>query len=260
MNDIIRQMREIIGGKPSIRDAALLAGLDALEAEIGALRQLGVAAEPAIARCKTSDNPHDHARLFHEWRDEIGEARRLQRIAEMERDELHKRAAPISVADELPKPGRKVIAHYIASNGRAVSVAAKYIAQGFREVGPGDCGESLGLDYDEATDTYYWPAGWYETVDNAPDYEHWLICEHKVTHWSHLPEHPERAADDAALIAAAPDLLAALECLIEAYSSEGREHNGHVYRPSTRECRVLTMEAWRKAHAAVAAALGGEAT
>jgi hypothetical protein len=124
MNDIIRQMREIIGGKPSIRDAALLAGLDALEAEIAALhcqygvahcdashyaavnaelRQRAEAAESTIATCKASDNPHDHARLFHEWRDEISEARRMQRIAEMERDEL--RAIVERVAEERGEDG-----------------------------------------------------------------------------------------------------------------------------------------------------------
>lgn len=41
-----------------------------------------------LDRIRSNDNPHDSARPFLEWRDEIGEAKRLKRIAELQRDQL----------------------------------------------------------------------------------------------------------------------------------------------------------------------------
>lgn len=45
--------------------------------------------------------------------------------------------------------------------------------------------------YDEKTDDYYVPEGWYEMIDNWDDYD---ICKlypkNKPTHWMPLPNHP----------------------------------------------------------------------
>jgi hypothetical protein len=51
-----------------------------------------------------------------------------------------------------------------------------------------DYGEFLtDPDYDEATDTTYWPEGWYECNENEET--HWQVHE-EVTHWMPLPEVP----------------------------------------------------------------------
>lgn len=89
----------------------------------------------------------------------------------------------ISVADRLPDGSAPVLAatgHFVV---RAVYVARH--AQG--------CDDSYfdgEADYDAATDTYYWPTGWYEW--NEHEDTHWSIDD-AVTHWMPMPSAPQAA-------------------------------------------------------------------
>lgn len=44
-----------------------------------------------------------------------------------------------------------------------------------------------GAEYDEETDKYYWPPGWYEW--NEHEEMHWAV-DGVVTHWMKLPDAP----------------------------------------------------------------------
>ena len=44
-------------------------------------------------------------------------------------------------------------------------------------------------DYDEDTDTYYWPEGWYEW--NLSDDTNYFVSEIEITHWMKMPEPPQ---------------------------------------------------------------------
>lgn len=74
-----------------------------------------------------------------------------------------------------------------ASSGRRHVVRAKYVP---RFTTPCSSFEYDGdVDYDEESDEYYWPAGWYEWND-AGDSVHYQISD-QVTHWAALPGLPE---------------------------------------------------------------------
>jgi hypothetical protein len=53
-----------------------------------------------------------------------------------------------------------------------------------------DSGDFDGAEYNEATDAYYWPAGWYE-VGETEGKDWWMNDE--ITHWRPLPEPPAAA-------------------------------------------------------------------
>ena len=46
-------------------------------------------------------------------------------------------------------------------------------------------------DYDEETDEYYTPAGWYECQRNWGEFAYIHCCEGEITHWKHLGPMPE---------------------------------------------------------------------
>ena len=47
----------------------------------------------------------------------------------------------------------------------------------------------LFADYDEGTDAYYWPAGWYERQSANPEYGYCAMTEDVIA-WMHLPQSP----------------------------------------------------------------------
>jgi NTP pyrophosphatase (non-canonical NTP hydrolase) len=104
------------------------------------------------------------------------------KCAELERD------APrwISVEDQLPNSGKTVLATYLNRIGKLRRIRAQYIAPKTREQNVEH--DELDGEYDEATDTYYWTAGWYECIDNWCDYSHVAVCEGSVTHWMPMPD------------------------------------------------------------------------
>ena len=102
--------------------------------------------------------------------------------------EVVERDGWISVEDRLPPPNTKVLAFYTNRVGKGRRVAAERIAK-FTVEASEDCwGDDA--DYDEATDQYYSPEGWYECVDNWDELAYLFINEGKVTHWMPLPAAP----------------------------------------------------------------------
>jgi hypothetical protein len=92
----------------------------------------------------------------------------------------------IKTADQMPPSGKTVLAFYLNANGLPRRVRAQWVAAKSSESGSeSDIGE-----YDEATDTYYDPEGWYEQIDNWDDLSAVAICGVTVTHWMLLPEPP----------------------------------------------------------------------
>jgi hypothetical protein len=104
---------------------------------------------------------------------------------------LRKDAAWIPVSERLPDGGVTVLACYKNSIGNVRRIRAMWIpAKSSEASSESDFGE-----YDEASDTYYDPEGWYEKIDNAADYSAMFVSE-VVTHWMHLPKPPTATAKD----------------------------------------------------------------
>ena len=95
----------------------------------------------------------------------------------------------VPVTERLPESERTVLAYYLNSHGKGRRIRAEYIAAKTKGADDGWDSDSP-ADYDEATDQYYWPAGWYEVIDNWDDLTHMAIHEGDVTHWMPLPAAP----------------------------------------------------------------------
>lgn len=99
----------------------------------------------------------------------------------------------IPVSERLPESERTVLAFYLNSHGKGRRVRAEYIAAKTKSADDGwDSDEPA--DYDEQADEYFWPAGWYEVMDNWDDLTHMVIHEGEVTHWMPLPAAPKSQA------------------------------------------------------------------
>ena len=61
---------------------------------------------------------------------------------------------------------------------------------------------------------------------------------------------------NARLIAAAPELLTAMQELIAAHAAEGKPTNGFARKPATKEHQLGIFLAWQKIHEAIAKATG----
>lgn len=84
----------------------------------------------------------------------------------------------IPTADRMPPSGTPVL----ADTGHKHPIRACWIAKFSEEVGASDFDGDE--DYDEKTDTSYWPEGWYEW--NRYEETHWRV-DVPVTHWMPLP-------------------------------------------------------------------------
>ncbi len=106
---------------------------------------------------------------------------------ESARDEMAKRIPQwISVDQSMPQSGQTVLACYKNSAGNWRRIRAEWIAAKTSESGPeSDIGE-----YDEESDTYYDPEGWYEKVNNWDEYSYIAVTEGDVSHWMPMPEPP----------------------------------------------------------------------
>ena len=89
----------------------------------------------------------------------------------------------ISVKDGLPE--KKCLAYYINEMGNKRTVCAKYTKKYTEESRSDD----EWIDYCETDDTYYYPEGWYEMIDNWDDYN-FVTINYQVTHWMPLPSPP----------------------------------------------------------------------
>ena len=97
---------------------------------------------------------------------------------------LAKQLTPIPVTERLPDKDQKVLAHYKSRYGRETTVRAEYFRKHQEEM---DC-EETDAEYDEATDTFYCPEGWYELIDNWGDYSSVRIVEGAVDSWLPMPK------------------------------------------------------------------------
>lgn len=94
----------------------------------------------------------------------------------------------VPVAERMPASGAVVLACYRNALGNWRRIRASWIAAKTEESGSeSDIGE-----YDEATDTYYDPEGWYEQIDNWDDgFSAVGVTQGTITHWMPLPAPPE---------------------------------------------------------------------
>lgn len=93
----------------------------------------------------------------------------------------------VSVAERFPASGVTVMAAYQNSLGNWRRIRAQWVAEKSVESSP----ESEIGEYDEETDTYYDPSGWYEAIDNWDDFTAVAVYQGEVTHWMPLPASPQ---------------------------------------------------------------------
>lgn len=107
----------------------------------------------------------------------------IVRVEERHRDDP---GGWVPVAERMPASGMTVLACYKNSADKWRRIRAKWVAAKSSEASyESDIGE-----YDEAADCYYDPEGWYEQIDNWPEYTACTVDEGVVTHWMPLPEPP----------------------------------------------------------------------
>jgi hypothetical protein len=98
---------------------------------------------------------------------------------------------PVAVSERLPESGKKVIAYYLNALGNSRTILAEWV--------PAKTKADDGLtdddfaEYDEESDEYYWPEGWYEVIENWDDYGAVFVNEGEITHWRPLPPGPHHA-------------------------------------------------------------------
>ncbi|MEA3250176.1 MAG: DUF551 domain-containing protein [Pseudomonadota bacterium] len=95
----------------------------------------------------------------------------------------------ISVNDRMPEPQRDVlICQMYGAAGPKFQVVGKWIKALTEEADP-DCDDWH--EYDEASDEYYVPEGWYENQHNWGEFASIYMPSESVTHWMPLPGPPE---------------------------------------------------------------------
>ena len=89
--------------------------------------------------------------------------------------------------DTAPKDGSRMLLAYRNSLGKWRRVIAFYAPK--LAIEGNDYGDDW-CEYDEASDRYFLPEGWYECVENWEDYSSVHMSGIKPTHWRHLPPAP----------------------------------------------------------------------
>ncbi len=91
-------------------------------------------------------------------------------------------------AEERPPELEDIlICQRYGESGRLVQMVGRYIPA-HTELASDDCDDWV--DYNEETDEYYTPAGWYECQHNWGEFAYINCCEGEVTHWKHLDPLP----------------------------------------------------------------------
>lgn len=117
-------------------------------------------------------------------------ALRLERFAAAV---LEKAQTPawIPVSQQMPPVSRGVLAFYKNALGHGRIIRAEWIPA---KTIVADT-EDQESDYDEATDEFYVPQGWYEKINNWDDYSSVFVGEGTITHWMPLPAPPAQRED-----------------------------------------------------------------
>ena len=94
----------------------------------------------------------------------------------------------ISVKDRLPESGKSVLAscQIRLMNGKYKYYVCEAMYTAPKTVSAGGY-DDFDAVYDEETDTYYYPEGWWEKIHNWDEYSNVAIADF-VTHWMPLPE------------------------------------------------------------------------
>jgi len=93
-------------------------------------------------------------------------------------------------ADELPASGKTVLAFYLNSHGMGRRIRAMHVKRFTVEAEEFADPDTQCCEYSEQDDCYYTTEGWYELIDNWPDYSSCAVIEGVVTHWMPLPSTP----------------------------------------------------------------------
>ena len=96
--------------------------------------------------------------------------------------ELESQARWIPVSERLPE--RKCVAFYKNSHGKNRTIMAEYLPRYSVETN-GECDNDGVEEYNEEKDAYYYIEGWWEMIDNWPDYT-MVVVHEEVTHWKHI--------------------------------------------------------------------------
>jgi hypothetical protein len=100
-------------------------------------------------------------------------------------DEFANQSRWISVDERLLEKDTPFFVYGLNECRKGRTMKARWIPKFYKE---DDAELFLGTcDYDEETDMYYWPEGWYEW--NECEETHWLI-PFPITHWQPLPPAP----------------------------------------------------------------------
>lgn len=91
----------------------------------------------------------------------------------------------ISIDDEMPHHGQKVLATYKNNYGKQRTVIANHLERWKEESNFEDYTTD---EYSEEFDRYFYVEGWYEQIDNWGDFNFIHIYEGKITHWMPLPQ------------------------------------------------------------------------
>jgi hypothetical protein len=183
------------------RDDVLASYADACQQLLDA-EKAGDEARATLERCREVNNAT--AEGWRKTQIELDEARA----------ELARVTTWVSVADEMPKSGRIVLALYDNELGNRRRIRAKWLAAKSEE----STDESETSEYDEEADTYWLPEGWYECIDNWDDYSS-VFVHHTITHWTPLPpvkeaDHPCGACSGTGRVPRDPDIGTDRECWV----------------------------------------------
>lgn len=95
--------------------------------------------------------------------------------------------APVAVSERLPKASSKVLAYYVNELGMGRTICAIWVPAKSRS-DDADLDDDDFLEYDEQTDEYYWPEGWYEAIENWDDLGYIKVNEGEIIYWQPLPD------------------------------------------------------------------------
>lgn len=96
----------------------------------------------------------------------------------------------ISVKDKMPESGEHVLVACRCGNGWYICDAFHTDEKTEVCFFDGD----IDAEYDEETDEYYFPEGWWEDIKNWDEYGCVAIGD-TVTHWMPLPKLPEKEGE-----------------------------------------------------------------
>jgi hypothetical protein len=105
--------------------------------------------------------------------------------------------AAVPVSERLPEPNVKVLAYYVNALGNGRTICAIWVPAKTRSDSGDECDFT---EYDEETDTLYWPEGWYEQIENWEDLGWVRVYEGEVIYWQALPKWPACALPSSSVL------------------------------------------------------------